>query len=208
MTEEINAIGMACPLPVVETKKALEKAAEGDIICVRVDSESAVQNVMRLAEYQNLETASNKISDTEYVVRIRAGRRIESAAKTVQTESFCAQCPPSQGENMVLVISGRTMGSGEEELGKTLMKAFLFAQTKQDRLPHTVLLYNSGAYLSCEGSESLEDLRELEHRGVKILTCGTCLNHYGLTEKLGVGEITNMYSIVEIMEGADRLVRP
>ena len=71
-----------------------------------------------------------------------------------------------------------------------------------------MLLYNSGAFLSCEGSDSLEDLKLLESQGVEILTCGTCLNHYGLGEKLAVGAVTNMYEIVERMTGAKLLVRP
>ena len=88
------------------------------------------------------------------------------------------------------------------------MKGFVYALAKQDRLPETVLLYNGGASLSCEGSESLEDLREMEAQGVEVLTCGTCLNHYGLAEKLAVGSVTNMYEIAERMTGAKKLVRP
>ena len=100
------------------------------------------------------------------------------------------------------------MGNGEEQLGKILMKSFIFALTKQDQLPETILCYNSGAYLTCEGSDSLEDLKSLEAEGVKILTCGTCLNFYGITDKLQVGEVTNMYVIAEKMTQADLIVQP
>ena len=86
------------------------------------------------------------------------------------------------------------MGTGEEALGKALMKAFLFALTKQDTLPSAVLLYNSGAYLSCESSDSLEDLQALHNSGVEILTCGTCLDFYHLKDRLMVGGVTNMYT--------------
>ena len=75
-------------------------------------------------------------------------------------------------------------------------------------MPETILLYNSGAYLSCEGSDNLEDLKSMESQGVEILTCGTCLNFYGLSEKLQVGSVTNMYEIVERMTAAKLLVRP
>ena len=88
------------------------------------------------------------------------------------------------------------------------MKAFVFALTKQDVLPETVLLYNRGAFLSCDGSDSLEDLKTLEAQGVEILTCGTCLNHYGLTDKLKVGTVTNMYVIAEKMTQASLIVKP
>ena len=80
--------------------------------------------------------------------------------------------------------------------------------TQQDELPDTILCYNGGAKLTCEGSESLEDLKDLAARGVEILTCGTCLNFYGITEKLQVGSVTNMYDIVERMSSADRVIKP
>ena len=70
----------------------------------------------------------------------------------------------------------------------------------------TMLFFNGGAKWTVEGSPSLEDLRELESRGTEILTCGTCLDYYGLKEKLAVGSVTNMYRIAEILTQADRLV--
>ena len=109
---------------------------------------------------------------------------------------------------MVVVLSANAMGNGDEQLGKLLMKSFIFALTKQDQLPETILCYNSGAYLTCEESDSLEDLKSLEAEGVKILTCGTCLDFYKLKEKLAVGGVSNMYEIVEIMENAGTIIRP
>ena len=100
------------------------------------------------------------------------------------------------------------MGQGDGELGAVLMKGFLFALGQLPELPRTVLFYNGGARLTVEGSDSLEDLRTLEAQGVEILTCGTCLSFYGLTEKLAVGGVTNMYSIVEKLAGASRVIRP
>ena len=109
---------------------------------------------------------------------------------------------------LTAVISSEAMGQGDDRLGKILMKSFLFALTQQDILPETVLLYNGGAFLSCEGSESLEDLKKLEELGVEILTCGTCLDFYGLKEKLAVGGISNMYEIVEKQCRAHTILRP
>ena len=109
---------------------------------------------------------------------------------------------------MVVVLSAITMGNGAEQLGKLVMKSILFALTKQDQLPETILCYDYAANQSCEDSDSLEDLKTLEAEGVKILTCGTCLDFYGLKEKLTVGGVTNMYEIVEIMERAGHIIRP
>ena len=100
------------------------------------------------------------------------------------------------------------MGEGSEELGGVLIKGFIYALSQQDNPPETMLFYNGGAKLTCDGSECLEDLKELKNRGVKILTCGTCLNYYELSDKLAVGEVTNMYDIAEKMAGASLIVSP
>ena len=106
------------------------------------------------------------------------------------------------------MLSSEAMGEGSEELGRLLMKGFIYALSQQEILPETVLLYNGGAKLSCEGAETLEDLKNLEALGVEILTCGTCLNYYGLTEKLSVGSVTNMYEIAERQMAASVIVKP
>ena len=89
-----------------------------------------------------------------------------------------------------------------------MLKGFLFALTQQEKLPSTILFYNGGASVTCEGSASLDDLRALANLGVEILTCGTCLNYYGLSDKLQVGEVTNMYVIAEKQMQADLVIRP
>ena len=114
----------------------------------------------------------------------------------------------STEKKRVVVISSQVMGSGDDTLGASLMKAFIFSLTQQDALPDTVLFYNGGAHLTCEGSPCLEDLEALEKADVEILTCGTCLKHYGLDDKLAIGGVTNMYVIAEKQLKADVVVRP
>ena len=115
---------------------------------------------------------------------------------------------PAAQKKTVVVISADHMGEGDEVLGKILLKGFLFALTQQEMLPKTVLFYNGGAKLTTEGSVSLEDLRSMEAQGVQILTCGTCLNFYGLADKLAVGSVTNMYVIVETLAKAGKVIKP
>ena len=110
--------------------------------------------------------------------------------------------------DFVIAVDTATMGRGNDELGKVLMKGFIFAVTQLEKLPKTMLFYNGGATLTTEDSDSLEDLKSLEAQGVEIKTCGTCLNYYGLTDKLQVGEVTNMYDIVEILAKAAKVVKP
>ncbi len=195
MSEQIDARGMACPLPVIETKKLAEKMQSGERIEVLVDNEIAVQNLKKFAEQRNYPVQAEQKEE-----------HVFSVCMTVQEEIPCELSEISQDE--LVVLSAGVMGSGEDELGKALMKAFVFALTKQDHYPQTVLLYNGGAFLSCEGSDSLEDLKFLEAQGTEILTCGTCLNYYGLGEKLAVGDVTNMYDIVERMQKSGKIIRP
>lgn len=177
-----------------------------------MDNEIAVQNLSKMAASKGLAAVSEKISDNEFAVKIvvsegaNAASGSDAAADTDDEPIACR--PDSRRKGMVVVLSSNLMGHGDPELGKALMKGFVYALTQQDALPETVLLYNSGAHLSCEGSDNLEDLKSLESQGVEILTCGTCLNFYGLGEKLQVGSVTNMYEIVERMTAAKCLVRP
>ena len=146
--------------------------------------------------------SSEKLGDAEYKITIQMDGA--PAAEDTQ-EVFCA--PDARG-NLVVAIASDRMGSGNDELGKVLIKSFIFAVTQLDELPKTMLFYNGGATLTTEGSDSLEDLKSLEALGVEIMTCGTCLDYYGLKEKLAVGSVTNMYSIVETLAGASKIIKP
>ena len=201
MEKMLDARGMACPLPVVNAKKAAESLHPGDTLIVRVDNEIAVQNLQRFAQHMGFAATGEKVSESEFTVAMVIGGEAKA-----EPEIACNLDTRKKG--MLVVLSGNTMGSGDEKLGKALMKAFVFALTKQDVLPETILCYNTGAYLTTDGADTLEDLKLLESEGVTILTCGTCLDFYGLKEKLAVGGVTNMYDIVERMEAASTIVRP
>ena len=203
MTKVLDERGHECPLPVVNTRKACREIAIGDKLTVKVSKSIQISNLKELAEENGFGFESKQISDTEYVATITKTKEMGNAVK----DDACT-CGGKGANNMVVVISSNQMGAGEEKLGKNLLKAFIFAVTKQEQLPNNILFYNSGAYLTCEGSESLEDLMNLEKAGVKIFTCGTCLDFYGMKEKLKVGQVTNMYDIVAMQEKASIIIRP
>ena len=204
MKKIIDCRGLACPLPVVNAKKAAEELGAGDALTVLVDNEIAVQNLTRFAEHKGFSVSAQKNSEKEYAVVMQIAGAAPAAS--VEEEVVCAV--DSRRKGMLVVLSANTMGSGDAKLGTSLMKAFVFALTKQDQLPDTILCYNTGAYLTCEGADTLADLKLLESEGVTILTCGTCLDFYGLKEKLAVGTVTNMYDIVERMENAAQIIKP
>lgn len=216
MKKLIDARGKQCPLPVIETKKALKELTDG-MVEVFVDNEIAVQNLTKMAKQMQLNYSSEKISNDHYAVRIEL---VDQVSNTVEKQNTNAKTEEKVEtttdqftqdaieDSTVVVLSSDHMGEGNEELGKALMKGFVYALTELDELPKKIILYNGGAKLSVEGSDSLEDLKLLESQGVEILTCGTCLNFYGISDKLSVGSVTNMYSIAEIMRSASKIIKP
>ena len=129
----------------------------------------------------------------------QAGQSAEEQARQI-----CAM--PARGP-VVVAVGSAEMGNGDPRLGRILMKSFLYSLTQLEELPQTVLFFNGGVRMTTEGSESLEDLKALESQGVEILSCGTCLDFYGLKDKLLVGGITNMYVIAQTMAGAGNVVK-
>ena len=202
---KVNAIGDACPIPVVKTKNAIKELGGAGTVEVLVDNEIAVQNLGKMAKQKGYEFKSEKLGAAEFQVTLTVGDSAE-AQNVEDIPEVCAVVPGKK--NVVVAINSAKMGVGHDELGGVLIKGFIFALTQMDELPSAILFYNGGATLTTEGSASLDDLKNLEAQGVEILTCGTCLNYYGLGDKLRVGEVTNMYSIVEKLTGADLVVKP
>lgn len=187
--KEINAMGKVCPLPVIETKKALKSEEGKDGVSVLVDNLIATQNLSKMADQMKLSHSVEQISASEY--RVQIGGVGEEPVKTV------SQTAPGNG--YVVAVGSDEMGIGDSVLGKKLIGSFLYALAEQDEMPRMILFYNAGVRLTVEGSASLEDLRALQSAGVEILSCGLCLDFYGVKETLAVGSVTNMYRIVEIM---------
>ena len=212
----VNAMGDICPIPVVKTKKALGELNGPGEIEVLVDNETAVKNVTKMARSSGAEAESEQLGDKQYRVLITVG---EDAAEKLKSAKSPAVQPQGQTQQeaaagcrtcvgTVVAVGSDRMGEGSEELGHILIKSFIFALTQLDDLPDKILFYNGGAKLTVEGSESLEDLRTLEEQGVEIMTCWTCLDYYGIKDKLAIGGVTNMYSIVETLQSAMSVIRP
>ncbi|MCF6465699.1 sulfurtransferase-like selenium metabolism protein YedF [Clostridium sp. Cult2] len=186
MNIEVDARGQACPKPVIMTKKELDNIKEG-IITTIVDNEVAKENVSKLAKSSGYEYKVDKKSDNEYYIHITKGEVSEGANV----------CIPDTFKDMTIAFSSNTMGEGSEELGKILIKSFIYTLTEATPFPSTLIFYNGGVHLTCEGSEVIKDLKKLEAEGVEIISCGTCLDYFEIKDKLQVGEISNMYTIYE-----------
>ena len=204
---QVNALGDACPIPVVKTKNAIKELGGAGVVETLVDNEIAVQNLTKMANVKGYGVSSEQLGPKEYKVTMTIGEQ-ENITEEEEPAYEACQVPEPKKKNVVVQISADHMGEGGEKLGRNLLKGFLYAISQQDTLPATILFYNGGAHITCEGSDSLEDLKAMAEEGVEILTCGTCLDFFGLKEKLAVGEVTNMYVIAEKLSGADLIIRP
>lgn len=195
---EVNAMGQACPIPVIMAKKAVRENTGKENISVKVDNEVATQNLSKMAAQLGIGVEVNKVSEKEFTVLLKAkdGVNLNSVA-----------VPQTSSGEYAVVINSDQMGSGDEGFGKKLLEGFIYALTEQDVLPKFVVCYNSGVKLTTENEKTINDLKALASQGCEVLSCGLCLDFYGLKEKLKVGSPTNMYRITEIMR-THFVVRP
>lgn len=205
MEKRVDAMGMTCPKPVILAKKEMDKSQAGDVVFVQVDNEVATENLRKLANSQEADYEMTKLGDKHYEVKITVKK---AGTSQEEKEPEYISCVPQGQKNTVVVISSDKMGEGDPELGQILIKGFIYSLTQLEKLPDTVLFYNKGAFLTCEGSPVLKDLKTLEKEGTKICTCGTCLDFYKMKDKLAVGTIVNMYVIVETQAKADLIIKP
>lgn len=192
MRIEVDARGELCPRPVIMTKKELDNLKKG-VITTIVDNEVARDNVSKLAQSCGCSFIIDS-KDNDYYIHITKDGAVED---TINVSI------PSKTKDLTISIASDKMGVGEEELGKILMKSFIYTIRETTPFPTTMVFLNSGVNLTCEDSPVLEDLKELAKLGVEIISCGTCLDYYNLKDKIQVGEIGNMYAIYEKMRNAN-----
>ena len=184
-TKTIDMIRLPCPKPMLEAKKALSDEATKGII-VKVDNLPCVQNLEKMSESFGYDFSFFKISKDIFEVTIN--KKIQPHATRHHPSTYY---PPTG-----ISIGSDTMGSGEKELGKVLIKGFIYSLTELDISPKFIAFFNSGVYLTNEKANTVKDLKKLEEKGTEILSCGTCLNYYNLTTP-AVGTVANMYEITE-----------
>ena len=204
MSELIDAKGLACPEPVILTKKALDAC---DDVTVLVDNETALENVKRLASSSGCAVEVTEESGGVFRIHLKkqedSGRVSEASSECLYTESVAQPAGPS-----VFVIASNVMGHGSDELGAILMKAFLHTTIDLDHGPDVMIFYNTGVKLTASDSDAIDDLKALEAKGVRLLICGTCVNFFNLTGRIGAGTVSNMYDIAGTLSTAGRVVKP
>ncbi len=212
--KEIDNRGLSCPLPVINTRKALLELVQGaagelDLVSI-VDNEAALVNVTRMVGREGYETSVERKEDGIYIhVFNKAGQRDNAGPQIAQRkeqEEYC--CGEEAGKNVreetTILITSSRLGEGKEELGTLLMRSFIFSVKEVGFLPARILFMNSAVFLTTEGSPVLDELKELEEKGVQMYSCGTCLDYYQLKDKLVIGQVTNMYDAVEYLNNSTR----
>lgn len=197
MLKEIDARGLACPKPVIQTKKAIEELADGQVTTI-VDNEIAKENVTKYAKSMNLNYQVREVDGFYHI-------DIFKEEMELGMESL-PQSKPRLGEQVILVGKDK-LGEGNDQLGEVLIKGYFYTLTEMEPYPNAILFLNGGIKLTLESSPVLEHLRTLEMQGVQVLSCGTCLDYYNAKDQLAVGGVTNMYTIVEHLNKAKNVIR-
>ncbi|MGI5838043.1 MAG: sulfurtransferase-like selenium metabolism protein YedF [bacterium] len=192
MTIEVDARGLVCPQPVICTKKALDSISDGTVTAI-VDNTVARDNIVKFARSAACDVSVTE-KGTDYLIKISKGTVPELEEPLLDTD------------DTVLLVTGESLGRGDDNLGNILMKNFLYSLSESSPLPKKIILMNGGVKLAAEGNEALGFLHRLAEQGVEIAACGICLDYLHLKEKLAVGQITNMYSVVEALSLARKVI--
>lgn len=192
----IDCRGQACPAPVIATKKALEDSPSA--VCVLLDDGAPRENVTRYAKTKGYNITEAPDGDCWSL--------IISGNPSTSTESMVASHTTTENKTVLLITSDK-LGSGSDELGKLLMKNFIFTLLETERRPDRILMLNSGVLLAVKGAETLEALIRLSNDGVEIASCGVCLDYFNKKDELAVGIVTNMFSTAEQLLMASSVIR-
>jgi selenium metabolism protein YedF len=192
----IDCRGLACPQPVITTKEALDQLKEGELLVI-VDNAVSCNNVEQFAQSQGCSVEIERRGE-HFQLRILKGKIRREVKRNSNKEM----------EKVMVYINSHLLGVGEEALGSILMRSFLKTLLQFEKKPLRLILINSGVRLASEGSDVLETLMMLSEKGIDVISCGTCVDFYGLKEKIRVGRISNMYEIAQSLLEADRLLRP
>ena len=196
----IDCRGLQCPMPVIKTKKYfdLEDSKEALVI---VDNEVAKDNVLRLAKGLNL---TNTYMEEEGLYKINLSLGEISLEEKIEEIEENKQ---NKNKSLTILVSSNLLGQGDDKLGETLMKVYINTLAEADSLPENLLFINGGVKLTCEGSDVIDSIKMMKDKGVNIFSCGACLDFYNIKDKLMVGQIGNMYQIIDLMNNSTNTIK-
>lgn len=204
MNTVLDCRGLACPQPVIKAKELLDSLPQGSVE-VLVDNEAAQSNLERFGKSQGCDVAIRSSGDTRHITLSKNPHGNAAKAATTLPEEYLCDLP---GTGLVMVIPADTMGRGDDPLGHVLMRAYIKTIKNLSPLPTKIFFYNTAVKITATQSDLIAPLRELHGLGVEIYSCGTCLDFFNLKDALLVGQVTNMFEIMDGMAQAAKVVSP
>lgn len=202
----VDTRGLTCPAPLIMTRKGLTEAAPDEPVQVIIDNKTSLSNVKRYLADNKL-TFTVKEDGEVASVTVMRGNKVEMSSDETEYCSIVAAVTTGK-RNTVIAISSERMGTGDDELGTRLMISFFRTLVLLEPAPSSVVLYNAGVKLAMERSPVHEHIKELIEKGTGIYLCTTCINHFGIKDRLPVGSFSDMYQILNILKDADHIIRP
>lgn len=197
----IDVKGKKCPMPLIETKKALKEIGTSQALKIITDSENAVKNVTHYLEDNSMPVSTVKVGNA-WEISVNKG---EQDIENTVPEAYCSTSEEKDNSYVVVYAKDR-IGEGSDELGNALVGAMLNTIKEMDTLPQKIIFMNSGINLVVNGSFVIPQLKELEQKGVEMISCGTCLDYFDKMEEVAVGRVSNMMEIMEAMLNAGKVI--
>lgn len=197
----IDVKGKQCPMPLIETKKALKEIDPNESLRVLIDNPTSAKNVTHFLSDNNITFIEKKEGSEIEIIVNNNGQNLENVDET----AYCT-IDSIPAENYVVLMAKDRLGEGSDELGEALANAMINTLKSIDPLPTKIIFLNSGINLVVKGSLVLDNLKELQSNGVELIVCGTCLDYYGKMDELAIGRISNMLDIVESMKNAQKVL--
>jgi len=204
----LDCKGLACPGPVLRCKEEIEKNSP-ESIKVIVDNKAAQENVKRflMAKAYEIEALEDIEGECFAVVATRGEAPSQQTEEPEDMSLYSCSIPSKSEEKILVFITSRVLGKGDDELGKKLMENFIKTLPELGDDLWRIIMLNSAVELATSPGPILETLKQLEKTGVSILVCGTCLDFFGLLEKKEVGETTNMLDVVTSLQMASKVIK-
>lgn len=202
----VDTRGLTCPAPLIRTRQGLTEAAPDEAVQVIIDNSTSLSNVRRYLTDNKLSFSVKEEGDLAVVTVVRGTKEELSTNET----EYCTTevSAPSGKRSTVVAITSERMGTGDDELGTKLMISFFRTLVMVEPAPVSVVFYNAGVKLAMDASPVFEHIKELIEKGTAIYLCSTCINHFGIKDRLPAGSFSDMYQIVNILKDADHIIRP
>ena len=202
----VDTRGLTCPAPLIKTRQGLNEAAPDETVQIIIDNRTSLGNVRRYLSDNKLSFTVKEEGEIA-VVTVTRGEKPELSANETQ---YCETAAPASGgrRNTVVAITSERMGVGDDELGTRLMISFFRTLVMLEPVPASVVFYNAGVKMALDDSPVFGHIKELTEKGTGIYLCTTCINHFGIKDRLPVGSFSDMYQILNILNDADHIIRP